>query len=221
MTAELVTTTLIGAIGWIIKEVLFRGFDASRAAARSEWERQLREVWSPIYVNLILLFESDGGASASGYVARVEGILERNVNLIPREHLGRIGRVLSYFKGHSSPKFAKEDVFALTDYCYKRVEELNFILYKDEPAYRIDGRLHPLVWYFIVFRYLIRALWHFTVWAILALLVLLLLGSPVEVPDRFIGTAGAAFLVALLFDFGRLRLAAMEVYTKVRARLSM
>ena len=168
---NLILPLILGIVGWFVKDYLFAVYARRDEIVRKEWERQLLEVWCPLYYwsGIVLLSGDEKGWERHG-LKELEIILTRSAHILPVEHYNNLIKLIQTLTGQKTAEPRIHDLKLTRQYIYDEIKTFNYLLYRRSGWFEATTYTD----FFASAKYLIRfasqALKHLVVWLIVVAL---------------------------------------------------
>jgi hypothetical protein len=201
---KLLFPLIMGIVGWFVKDFIFAVSARRDELVRKEWERQLLEVWSPLYYwsGIVMLKDKEKGWNRHG-LDKLEQILTKSAHHLPLQHYNNMIKLIQTLTGQETVEPFLSDIKATRRYIYDQVKVFNYLLYRRndwfEPTSYTD--------FFAGFKYLIRfisqALKHIVGWLLVVAVIAGIYQFYVDGKYWAVIVVVVLLLVPILYDWNR------------------
>lgn len=163
-----IITACIALIGWAIKDIFLQNSIKKNEAVRIEWERRLKEIWSPLFYwsGVVLFNDSDKTWDRHG-AKELENILIKSAHILPLEHYYTLVRLLEKATNQKTTPIKIDQIAKTRDFIYRQIQLLNYLLYRREDIYEADYSVDVMTPYKLLLRASSTAIIHLLVWVLI------------------------------------------------------
>ncbi len=217
LIAKLVIPLVLGLVSWFIKDHLVGLASKRENLARVEWERQLTEIWSPLFYWSGVVMFSNAKEGWEGYGRKEVGaILSRSAHLLPLEHYVTLIRVLEQLTKQNTKEPGKEELKKVRAYIYDQIEILNYQLFRKDGAFDPVANSDVFGSVRALFRLLSIAIRHLVIWVTVISVVFLLYVCYLEQLYWILFLFVVVLFVVSYFDVKRER----KLYREMKEKLN-